>query len=289
MGKNRFHFAINSNTIKERYSHVEIASLAKKVGCDGIEWGLPPLNEASKVAPELVRVTKDQGLEVVSFINAGHLWKQDVIKRWSEIAAQAEVKILRVAPPWSAGDFKESLHQKSTFNDLIKMAREGMEKLVPLSYEYGIRYVIEIHHGGVAASPCLAKNLCKDLDPKAVGIIYDPANGVEEGFLRPRNALELMEPYLAYVHAKNVIYEQNTSSLSVKKWNYKVCQLSKGLIDWEEVVFALNTIGYSGWFSFEGFFLDNSEKELRIALKYLKECIIKAPKAIQEPFTSFND
>lgn len=287
-------FAVNTNSFSEKSTPGEIGSLLKELGFDGVEWGLPSLEKAEKAAKEMAKASADNGLEIVGFINAGKLWETDLIRRWSDAVAPAEAKMLRVTPPWTAFDFNESLHQKDSFMDLVKLAQEGLANLVPLSQEYNIRYIVEMHMGNVAASACLARNLCEGFDPQAIGIIYDPANGVYEGHLRPRHAVELLGPYLAYVHAKNLIWEPDgnvelVNTVQRKRWKWRFSKLEEGIVDWVEVSFALNVINFNGWVSIEEFSEENKEQEITKWLAFLKECMASAPKKIEEPYTNFND
>ena len=152
-----FKYAVNTNGLKG-LSYPDMAELISATGADGVEWGLPPdLGEAAKAAKQMEKLSKDPGLEVAAYINAGHLWKTDLMRQYSEILASVGGKMLRVAPPWLAYNLDESIHQKDSFMDLCKLTRQGLENLVPLGKEYGIKYVIETHPGGLSASPVAAR------------------------------------------------------------------------------------------------------------------------------------
>ena len=77
-------FSINTNRLKDHYSPAQIVQECLKAGVQGIEWGLTSVEKAYDEAVEMKKVTEDAGLEIVSFINAGILWKTDEIRRWSE-------------------------------------------------------------------------------------------------------------------------------------------------------------------------------------------------------------
>ncbi len=291
MMENKFKYAINTNSLKNE-SYQEIVELASMVGADGIEWGLPELKKAADAAKEMYKITQDAGLEALGYINAGHLWKTELMRQWSEAVKDAGGKTLRVAHPWFAWNYEESLHQRESFLDLMKRAREGLEKL---GKEYNIRYVLEMHSGSVAASaPCIHQ-LMEGLDSKYLGVIYDPANCVLEGLIRPRGAVEILGEYLAYVHAKNLFFRYSGSYAdgSVKRvlWEHKLCPLECGMVDYVEILFALKNVGFSGWISLEEFFVgkENLQEEISRAIEFLKRCEQAAPSRPQEPYTSFND
>lgn len=148
-----FRFAVNTNSLPKTMAVGKIADLCVEVGADGIEWDLPSIAGLADAAKERARAAADHGLGVAGYTCAGHLWKTDMMRRLSEALATAGIKRVRVDPPWMAYNFDEALHQRVGYVDLLAMTRKGLEDLVPLSKEYGIRYLIETHKGNVAAAP----------------------------------------------------------------------------------------------------------------------------------------
>ncbi|MFH2068750.1 MAG: sugar phosphate isomerase/epimerase [Candidatus Omnitrophota bacterium] len=290
----QFKYAVNTNSLNGM-SFQDVIKLCTKVGADGVEWGLSSLDKAASAAKEMYRATMDAGLEICSYLNAGHLWKTEFIRRWSDAIKPAGGKVLRVAPPWYAYNFEESLHQRDSYLDLIKRTREGLEKLVPLGKEYGIKYVVEIHSASICASIPIARQLMDGLDSGCVGIIYDPANALIEGGILPRGAVEVMGSYLTYVHAKNIAFSYVGQQLQGKvrraEWSPRTCSLEYGALDWFLVFFALKLANYHGWISFEEFFRNSSyiEVELANAVRFSKLCAEHAPSQPEEPFTTFNE
>jgi len=292
--KTTFKYAVNTNSLKN-ISEKEIVQLSKKSGADGIEWGLKGLPDAAKMAAEMKKMTNDAGLEVLGYLNAGKLWKTDEMRQWSEAVSRAGGKMLRVAHPWFGYNFDETLHQRDSYLTLLKRAREGLERLAPMGKEYGLRYVVEMHGGSVAASAPCARQIMEGLDSRYVGVIYDPANTVLEGFLRPRASVEILGEYLAYVHAKNLFYRPSGAyEEGLPKrlaWEHSLSPMDYGMVDYLELFFALKHNGFSGWISLEEFFAGKKDPlhEIVQALRFLKECAVAAPERPQEPFTKFND
>ena len=289
-----FKFSINTNALKKSRTTAQIVELCRQSGADGIEWGLNSLDTAAADALEMHKMTGAAGMEVVGYLGAGHLWKTDMIRRWSEAVAAANGRMLRVAAPWYAWDFEESLHQKDSFLALLDKARAGLESLIPLSREYGIRYVIEIHAGNIAASPWAVRELMRGLDPECVGAIYDPANTVLEGFIRPAGACELLGRHLAYVHAKNLFLTLSSKRALFDlprraRWEMSKTFLEQGVIDYVEIFFALKKTGFSGYISLEEFIADEPLQEISDGIKFLKECATAAPNQPQKPYLKFNE
>ena len=106
-----FNYSVNTNMFKNKMSSAEIVALCAKTGADGIEWGLKTIDTARADAGEMCKLTADAGLEVMGYLNAGHMWKEDLMRRWSEAVAGCGGHTLRVAHPWFAWDYSESLHR----------------------------------------------------------------------------------------------------------------------------------------------------------------------------------
>ena len=287
-------YSVNTNGLKKKYSTKEIVDMAVALNLDGIEWGLSGLDGLADEIKEMADCTRDAGLEVTGYINGGKLWKKDELQRWGEIVAAAGGETLRVSHPWIAYDLNESLHQKDSFNDIFNKCVDAMPDVVEVSESTGVRFVLETHGGALAASPLLVKELFKSVDTKYVGVIYDPANTLLEGGLRPRSEVEVLGALLSYVHAKNTVYySENDKLVNPKRavWKHKTVPPNEGIIDWVEIFFALNCGNFEGYISMEEFFTDGDDqmKRLSNALVFLKECDENAPKAPEPPFTTFND
>lgn len=291
----KFKYSVNTNGLRKKYSSQEIVKMIRRLGADGIEWGLPKLEEAPAAIKEMAHLTKEEGLEVVGYINGGKLWKKEEMKCWAEVVAAVGGKSLRVAHPWIAWDYQESLHQRSSYQEIFKLAHDAMPDVVKLSQQTGVRFLLELHAGALTASALAAANLLGGSDPKCVGVIYDPANTVIEGNLRPRNEVEILGPYLGYVHAKNVMYSVEGRLLETPvpraKWSHKLTHLHCGMLDWVEVMFALKAGGFNGYVSSEEYFQegDDQEVQLKQGIAFLKACEQAAPAKPEPPFTTFND
>lgn len=286
--------SVNTNSLRKKFSNSEIVELIRSVGAGGIEWGLNGLDTIAEDCREMKRLSDDAGLEIVSFINGGKLFKTEEMLRWSEAVAKSGVRMLRVAHPWYAWDYQEALHQPDRYDDLLKMTRDGLERLEPLGRQFGLRYVMETHGSSVFASPVAAHFLLKGLDPAVFGIIYDPANTYIEGFVRPRGAVEVIGPFLAYLHIKNVRWQTALQKLPGNRerqaWIPEKCALDQGLVDYQEVFFALNCAGFDGWLSFEEMYSEKEQiaGEIRSGIEHLRICRAEAPAAPCEPFKTFN-
>ena len=284
-------FSINTNGLKKHYTPAQIVQECVKAGVQGIEWGLGAPANAAADAAEMKRLTEDAGLEIVSFINAGILWKTDDIRRWSEAVLSGGGKVLRVARPWFAWDYNESVHQPDDFMTLVEKSKEGLARLMELGKEYGIRYVLETHKGSCFASPLMVPLVLKEFDPRYCGVIYDPANAVLEGFVLPRIAVEVMKDYIAYIHTKNLMFKEGKFPDGRTKLDYERRTVDNGAVDYVELMFALKLHNWDGWFSFEEFVTSDPHlvaDEVKKGIEHLKWCRNEAKNSLEPPFLHFN-
>ncbi len=284
-------FSINTNGLKNHYTPEQIVQEALKAGVQGIEWGLGSIDTAAKDAALMKKLTFDAGLEIVSYINAGILWKTDDIRRWSEAVLAGGGRVLRVAHPWFAWDYNESVHQGEDFMTLVERSRDGLVRLMELGKEYGLRYVLETHKGSCFASPLMVPLVLKEFDPEYCGVIYDPANTVLEGYVLPRIAVEVMKEYIAYLHVKNLMFKEGKSPDGRTRLEFERRTVDNGSVDYVEVMFALKLHNWDGWFSFEEFVSQEPSAvadEVKKGIEHLKWCRQESKNSLEIPFLPFN-
>ncbi|OGV33517.1 MAG: hypothetical protein A2020_10490 [Lentisphaerae bacterium GWF2_45_14] len=289
----KYRYSLNTNQLKKEMSPKQIVDFALECKLDGIEWGIRSMDTAGEEIKEMAQRTKDAGLEVVNWLIGGKPWKQDDLKKRAELVASVEGKSMRVDHPWIAYNFEESLHQGKSFNEIFKLAKDSMPFLAELSKESGIRFLFETHAGALLASTLAVKMLFEGASPEHVGVIYDPANTLVEGGLRPRSEVEVLGKFLAYVHAKNVafFFDGNISENPVNRtiWSRKTVPPAAGALDWVEVFFALKSGGFEGFISVEEFFSPQKLDLIKSGVAFLRECEKLSPEKSCGPFTNFNE
>jgi hypothetical protein len=72
-----FKYSVNTNIFRNSKSSAEIVDLCVKAGAAGIEWGLKTLETAPADVREMEKMTADAGLEVLGYLNAGVMWKEE--------------------------------------------------------------------------------------------------------------------------------------------------------------------------------------------------------------------
>ena len=216
-------------------------------GYYGVEWRvhedyhIPPKELVSR-AREIKRLVDDHGLEVSCL--TGYAPVTDLAQqRWF-----AEACAVMSCPRYRPGAVLYD--GTSNYRDLYQATVDALGAVIETVSPFGVKPVIETHFGTIAPSASLAFRLVQHFDPGKIGVNYDPANLVIEGRESWQMGLELLGPYLDYVHAKNIAWVREDG-----KWRWVFASMEGGQVDWAEVMRALDLVGYSGTISFENFYL----------------------------------
>jgi len=258
-------------------------------GYDGIEWRVtdtrkevlkdPPsywghnlctveLDTILDNASKLHGMTRKAGLETAAL--AGYHRADDVeaTKKMLEAAQAVRAPLIRVGTPRYDG----SAH----YDVLFRQSRKDYEKTAKLAEKAGVRACIELHMGIITPSASSARRFLDGLDPKTVGVIYDPGNMVTEGYEETKMGLEILGPYLAHVHCKNGVW---TKKADAKPGEHPwvpghAAPVNEGIVDWKKVLNCLKTVGYNGYISFEDFSdVRKTEDKVKFNINYIKSLL----------------
>ena len=136
------------------------------------------------------------------------------------------------------------------YKELYQATVDALGKVIDTISSFAVKPVIETHFGTIAPSAGLAYRLVQHFDPGKIGVNYDPANLIIEGREAWQMGLELLGPYLDYVHAKNIAWVREKGA-----WRWVFASMTEGQVDWAEVMRLLRRVGYDGYVSFENFHL----------------------------------
>jgi sugar phosphate isomerase/epimerase len=140
------------------------------------------------------------------------------------------------------------------YRDLFAATRRDMEWVAQRAAQHGVTALVELHHRTVIASASAAIRLVDGLDPTSVGVIHDIGNLVIEGHEDVTAAFEMLGPYLAHVHVKNVRWQQSGHRPDGSPaWTEQWAPMRTGQVDVESYFRALRHHGYDGWVTVEDF------------------------------------
>lgn len=245
----------------------ELAASAREAGLQGIEWRYKenPADVATQtpsfwgnnrctISPsggeaELDRfklAAEQQGLKTISvtpYLQAGDLEGTEQVL---QAARHMGAAYIRLGVP--------GYDRTNNFSELFELAKAYLKASEALCKHYGVKGLIEIHHGTIAASASGARRLCEGLNPEHVGVLFDPGNSVYEGFENYRMALEILGPYLAHVHVKNAGWKvKDSHEDGAESWHCNWLGLKEGMVPWRQVIEDLAAVGYGGYLGIEDF------------------------------------
>ena len=266
----------------------EFVATCKEVGIQGIDWrykDVPPemLNEE----PEYHRnnhcfipqhkdescwkyykdLTEKNGMVTSALMNYARCPDVENTEEAMAVAKYLGSKHVRISPlPKDHGLTYQQLHE--LFSKHIKNCAELCKK-------YGVKGLVETHHGSIPASVSCAMDLVRPYDPDVIGILFDPGNMVREGYEDYKFCIEMMGPYLAHVHVKNVAWQK----VGVREnggyiWESDWALLEQGMANWEKIVSLLKLAHYDGFLSLEDFGAGRSSKDkIQFFKKYIGDML----------------
>ncbi len=230
-------------------------------GYAGVEWrvttvpesvrGAPPSfwgNNLCTLAPVPAEAERGRSLaaqaglaipNLGTYIDVGYQAAVEQAMRFAVVAGAPSIRV-GVARTNAPGNFAAIFGQTVDF-------LAGVEELARAS---GIKALIEMHHGTIAASASAAYRLVERCDPARVGVIHDCGNMVYEGHEDFRRGLETLGPYLGHVHVKNAAFDRPAAG---GVWRPRWAPLRDGVVDFAALFAALHAVGYDGWVVVEDF------------------------------------
>ena len=212
-----------------------LCELMAKAGVDGLQWTVRPkghvLPENVKTdLPKVVEAARRQGLKNVSICTAITTVEDPFAEEILKTAADCGITQFR--PGYFFYDAK-----KETFHQSLNRIKAGFASLAGLAEKTGVKATDQNHSswgpsvfGGLVwdVYECI-----RDLDPKYVGLEYDPMHAYFETNLSWSHGLELIAPWIGAVDLKDFHYQ--LSKKNGKDHAKFMCAAGEGIVPWKEV------------------------------------------------------
>jgi sugar phosphate isomerase/epimerase len=156
----------------------------------------------------------------------------------------------------------------------LERAQARYAHVARLAAKYGVRALIETHMHQIAPSTMAAAAVLKGLDPRHVGIMWDPGNQVMEGREKTAMALQIAGNLLAEVHVKNMRFDPGKTDDGRFVMYPASAPVDAGVVDWPSLIPELKAAGYDGWLFFEDFCTERPmEERLRHNLEFFRKIV----------------
>ena len=143
---------------------------------------------------------------------------------------------------------------------LLASVRKTLHRLERRASVAGVQVLLELHWGTVMSSFSSAYSFIHDLDPDSIAITFDPANMLVEGKEDWEFGIKLLQPHLANVHVKNMRWSTNHAG-----WVWAWAPLTRGMVDWPDIVTLLKQNHYAGDYAIEDFLTPSTSKPATVA------------------------
>ncbi len=285
------------------YDIAESVQVVKEMGYDAIEWRVEDTDKVNPLLAKLQQAPAEQQyafrywLDNHSTLNLKDI-KNECLKA-KELCDRAGIEIVNLAPSRIEGEDLEntiaaaaaigcktirgpmtSYDANKPYWEQFEDYRAYLQECEPLLKKYGVKMLIETHHGMMICSASSALRTLEGFSPEYYGVIYDPGNMVYEGYECYDAAVQMLGKYLAHVHIKNAaLTPGGEDEFGAIKYSQSWMPLKKGSANLGALIKALVKVGYDGTLSVEDFSNEKPTKEkLSENIAYLKQ-LIEAAKA----------
>lgn len=165
-------------------------------------------------------------------------------------------------------------------HDRYKILQEACHELAEYADSLEAHFAIET---GPETSAVL-KQFLDSLNSKGVAVNLDPANLVMVTGDDPVKAVHTLKDYIVHTHAKDgvqlfykdpeLVYGMVKSEI-VTGPSFEEVPLGTGSVDFPNYLKALKDIGYTGFLTIEREVGDNPERDIQIAVDFLRETMAK--------------
>ena len=211
----------------------ELCALMKGAGFDGVQWTVrkgghvSPGNAAVEL-PRLCKVAEGFGLRcrtICTDVKPGDPAAETVLK----VAADCGIALHR--PAYFFYDA-----EKETFRQSMDRIRRGFGWLAALSERTGVKATYQNHSSwGPSVFGGLVWDIyecVRDIDPRYIGVEYDPMHAYFETNLSWTHGLELIAPWISSVDLKDFHYQLDPKNPKMMK--KAMVAAGEGVVPWQE-------------------------------------------------------
>lgn len=257
----------------------EAVAKAAEVGAEGlqiyaIKGEMAPENLTPALIAEKKRIIADHGLKVSAL--CGDIGGFMLAER-NESQVERSKKILDLALEFDTNIVTTHIgvvpsdRNNPYYDVMLKPCRE----LADYAKSVGAHFAVET--GPESAE--LLKQFLDELGSDGVAVNFDPANFVMCAGVDPVKAVYTLKDYIVHTHAKDGVRNFDFSAEALfmpgekpkfESRPYTEKPLGEGNVDLKGWVAALRDVGYSGFLTIEREAGDTPEKDIRLAVDYLK-------------------
>ena len=234
-GRPRFHVFSKMFQPPVTKSPEALCELFAAAGYDGIQWtvrkgGHATPENARAELPRLVKVAESFGLKCES-ICTGIVDGDN----------SESVKIAKVAADSGIGQMRVGYYfydeKSETFAQSMRRFKRSFAALAAIGERCGIKAAYQNHStwgpaifGGVVWD---IYEIIRDLDPRWIGIEYDPMHAYFETYESWRHGFELVAPWISSIDLKDFHYRPDPKN--AKRTKKAMVAAGEGIVPWKEV------------------------------------------------------
>jgi len=266
----------------------EVCQSLAKLGYDGVEWTMNHFNPRTKTEKELknlVRITKENGLEVSEVVVQQDVICLDEKEREDRInlvieciqaAAKTGVSILNLftgPAPWNP--FAPRVGKEITEGKAWQMVYNAYDQFVKEAEENKVNLAVEGVWGMLCHDYYTTKLLIEHYDSEYLGVNLDPSHDTLYGNYDIGWIVKQWGDKIKHIHLKDAV-----GIPEMGKFIFPL--LGEGNVDWKEFFTALDEINYQGFMSVEFESFTYYEKILKGDINKAAEISMEQVKELQK-------
>ena len=246
----------------------DMADAALEAGFDGVDLGVRP---GAHVEPDRVETDLPKAVEA---IQKRGLTIPMMVTRINDPKDPLTAPVLKTAGQLGIGRYRMAYYKYDESLGLeksIEKFKPAAAGLAELNEKYGICGAYQNHSGLYFGAPVWDLwLLLNDLDPRWIGSQYDICHASIEGNHSWPYGLQLINPYINCVVAKDAKYEKVNG-----RWRNVYRPLGEGIVDWDVFLGYLNKFGYTGPISLHVEYPMFDEEDHSLTLEQKRKSSIK--------------